>query len=172
MHPDDIPDSEWKKLKEEIGTYPSFATVKKFIYEVSPFTVNEGNKDQYLNNCIEDMYLQIEAKIQEKVDTIAAIKTNVDKLVEDGEEDEEGKEDFSSKRRRATCLHCPHAFHIIFISHTPALQHAWNMDIMNITQKCSNCFTPNSQYRCSCCQLVRYCNLSCQSTASEIPGNV
>jgi hypothetical protein len=89
MHPDDIPDSEWKKLKEEIGTYPSFATVKKFIYEVSPFTVNEGNKDQYLNKCIEDLYLQIEAKIQNKVDTIAAIKTNVDKLVEEGEEDED-----------------------------------------------------------------------------------
>jgi len=89
MHPDDIPDSEWKKLKEEIGTYPSFATVKKFIYEVSPFTVNEGNKDQYLNNCIEDMYLQIEAKIQEKVDTVAAIKLNIDKLVEEGSEDEE-----------------------------------------------------------------------------------
>lgn len=91
---------------------------------------------------------------------------------EDGEEDEEGKEDFSSKRRRATCLHCPHAFHIVFISHTPALQRAWNMDIINITQKCSNCFSPNAQYRCACCQLVRNCNLSCQSTASEIPGNV
>ena len=43
-----------------------------------------------------------------------------------------------------------------------SLQRAWNTDISNISRPCSNCFAPNAQYRCSRCQLVRYCNLSCQ----------
>lgn len=42
------------------------------------------------------------------------------------------------------------------------LQRAWNIDITNIDKPCSTCFTPNAQYRCSRCQLVRYCNVSCQ----------
>jgi hypothetical protein len=42
------------------------------------------------------------------------------------------------------------------------LQRAWNTDITNIDKPCSTCFTPNAQYRCSRCQLVRYCNVTCQ----------
>jgi len=43
-----------------------------------------------------------------------------------------------------------------------ALQLAWNTDITNIDKPCSTCFTPNAQYRCSRCQLVRYCSVTCQ----------
>jgi hypothetical protein len=49
-----------------------------------------------------------------------------------------------------------------------ALQRAWNTDISNISRPCSNCFAPNAQYRCSRCQLVRYCNLSCQRSYHPI----
>lgn len=43
-----------------------------------------------------------------------------------------------------------------------ALQRAWNTDVSSITRPCSNCFTPNAPYRCSRCQLVRYCDTFCQ----------
>lgn len=42
------------------------------------------------------------------------------------------------------------------------LQRAWNTDITDIDRPCSTCFTPNAQYRCSRCQLVLYCNVTCQ----------
>ena len=50
-----------------------------------------------------------------------------------------------------------------------ALQRAWNTDITNITRPCSHCFTPNAQYKCSRCELVRYCNVSCQSSYHPNP---
>eukprot|EP00985_Skeletonema_marinoi_P002413 scaffold1010_cov112-Skeletonema_marinoi.AAC.1 len=43
-----------------------------------------------------------------------------------------------------------------------ALQRAWNTDLSTITRPCSNCFQPDAKYRCSRCQLVRYCNVTCQ----------
>jgi hypothetical protein len=48
------------------------------------------------------------------------------------------------------------------------LQRAWNTDLTTIDRPCSNCFAPNAQYRCSRCQLVRYCNVFCQSTYHPI----
>ena len=49
-----------------------------------------------------------------------------------------------------------------------ALQRAWNTDLSTITRPCSNCFQPDAKYRCSRCQLVRYCNVTCQSTYHPI----
>jgi len=43
-----------------------------------------------------------------------------------------------------------------------ALQRAWNTDLSTITRPCSNCFQPDAKYRCSRCELVRYCNVTCQ----------
>eukprot|EP00571_Detonula_confervacea_P015598 CAMPEP_0172308344 /NCGR_PEP_ID=MMETSP1058-20130122/8963_1 /TAXON_ID=83371 /ORGANISM="Detonula confervacea, Strain CCMP 353" /LENGTH=639 /DNA_ID=CAMNT_0013020731 /DNA_START=11 /DNA_END=1930 /DNA_ORIENTATION=+ len=49
-----------------------------------------------------------------------------------------------------------------------ALQRAWNTDTTNITRPCANCFSPNASYRCSRCQLVRYCNVTCQTSGYPI----
>ncbi len=49
-----------------------------------------------------------------------------------------------------------------------ALQRAWNTDITNTPRPCSHCFTLNAPYKCSRCQLVRYCNVSCQSSYHPI----
>jgi hypothetical protein len=49
-----------------------------------------------------------------------------------------------------------------------ALQRAWNTDITKTPRPCSHCFTPNAQYKCSRCQLVQYCNVSCQSSYHPI----
>ena len=49
-----------------------------------------------------------------------------------------------------------------------ALQRAWNTDLTTITRPCSNCFQPNAQFRCRRCQIVRYCDVSCQSSYHPI----
>ena len=49
-----------------------------------------------------------------------------------------------------------------------ALQRAWSTDLSNIHRPCSNCFAPDAKYRCSRCQLVRYCNVTCQSAYHPI----
>lgn len=79
VHPDDI---DYKKLEADMGTSVPLATIKMFVEQVSPFRVQEGSKDQYLNNCIQDLYIECEAKIQAKMDTIAKMKENVTKLEE------------------------------------------------------------------------------------------
>lgn len=58
------------------------STVKIYIENVSPFRIEEGSRDNYLNNCIEELYLQCEAAIQVKVDTISKMKEHVAKLDE------------------------------------------------------------------------------------------
>jgi hypothetical protein len=58
VHPDDV---DYRKLEAEISI--PISTVKMFIENVSPFRLAEGNKDQFLNGCIEDLYLECESKI-------------------------------------------------------------------------------------------------------------
>ena len=57
---------------------------------------------------------------------------------------------------------------IIPLPSLAALQRAWNTDLSTITRPCSNCFRPDAAYRCSRCQLVRYCNVTCQSAYHPI----
>lgn len=55
MHPDDI---DYPKLEKELdGQKIPIATIKIFIDNVSPFVVQAGSKDQFLNGQIEDFYL-------------------------------------------------------------------------------------------------------------------
>ena len=79
MHPDDI---DYKQLESNLGSAVPISTVKLYIENVSPFRIEEGSRDHYLNGCIEELYLQCEAAIQEKVDTIAKMKEHVTKLDE------------------------------------------------------------------------------------------
>ena len=79
MHPDDI---DYKQLESNLGSAVPISTVKLYVENVSPFRIEEGSRDHYLNGCIEELYLQCEAAIQEKVDTISKMKEHVTKLDE------------------------------------------------------------------------------------------
>jgi hypothetical protein len=79
VHPDDI---DYKKLETELGSTTPISTIKMFVEQVSPFRVNEGSKDQFLNGCIEDLFVECENKIHKKMETIAKMKENVTKLDE------------------------------------------------------------------------------------------
>lgn len=46
-----------------MGGQVPIATIKKFVEKVSPFLYKEGSKDNYLNECIEQMYLECESRI-------------------------------------------------------------------------------------------------------------
>lgn len=87
---------------------------------------------------------------------------------ESSNSDEGGNNQIISPRRTTTSRHLPHQSP----AHTPpsltTLQRAWNTDLSNITRPCSNCFQPEAKYRCSRCQLVRYCNVTCQSMYHSI----
>jgi hypothetical protein len=54
VHPDDI---DYKKLEAELGSSTPISTIKMFVENVSPFRVNEGSKDQFLNGLIEDFFV-------------------------------------------------------------------------------------------------------------------
>lgn len=60
-HPDDLELSQYKLLATELNT--NVATAKMYLQNISPFTVQEGSKDHCLNTCIEEMFLNCEAKI-------------------------------------------------------------------------------------------------------------
>lgn len=57
MHPDDISQAKLEAIKSEIGATVPTATLRMFIEQVSPFKFQEGSKDHYLNECINEMYL-------------------------------------------------------------------------------------------------------------------
>mmetsp|Transcript_28854 Transcript_28854/g.44573 ORF Transcript_28854/g.44573 Transcript_28854/m.44573 type:complete len:666 (+) Transcript_28854:103-2100(+) len=59
-------------------------------------------------------------------------------------------------------VHAQEEHHSVPPPSLAALQRAWNTNISTITRPCSNCFQPDAKYRCSRCQLVRYCNVTCQ----------
>ena len=79
MHPDDI---DFKQLEANLGASIPITTIKLYIEQVSPFRIEEGSRDHFLNDCIEELYLQCEARIQVKVDTISKMKEHVAKLDE------------------------------------------------------------------------------------------
>lgn len=49
---------------------------------VRPEKMQEGSKDNYLNGLIEEFFIEVEAKITEKMDNIAKMRENVTKLGE------------------------------------------------------------------------------------------
>lgn len=49
---------------------------------VRPEKMQEGSKDNYLNGLIEEFFMEVEAKITEKMDNIAKMRENVTKLGE------------------------------------------------------------------------------------------
>lgn len=55
------------------------STIQKFIEKVSPFNTEEFSKDVYLNQCIEDLYLELEAILQKKGDDIQTMKKEIDR---------------------------------------------------------------------------------------------
>jgi hypothetical protein len=79
VHPDDI---DFKQLEANLGASIPITTIKLYIEQVSPFRIEEGSRDHFLNDCIEELYLQCEARIQVKVDTISKMKEHVAKLDE------------------------------------------------------------------------------------------
>jgi hypothetical protein len=88
---------------------------------------------------------------------------------DEGEEDDEREESRPSQRRRTVPSNSiSRSAPKIPAPSLVSLQRAWNTDISNISRPCSNCFASNAQYRCSRCQLVRYCNLSCQRSYHPI----
>jgi len=54
IHSDDI---DYKQLETNLGSAVPISTVKLYIENVSPFRIEEGNRDHYLNGCIEELYL-------------------------------------------------------------------------------------------------------------------
>jgi len=61
VHPDDI---DYKSLEKDFDNLKvPISTIKLYIENVSPFRISEGSKDHFLNNCIEEFYLQCESKI-------------------------------------------------------------------------------------------------------------
>jgi len=69
-------------LETNLGSAVPTSTIKLYVENVSPFRIEEGSRDHYLNGCIEELYLQCEAAIQVKVDTISKMKEHVTKLEE------------------------------------------------------------------------------------------
>ena len=79
------------------------ATVKQYIEKCSPFMLHQGSKDQYLNGCIEDLYLTCEQKIQSKMDNIQLLKDQITKLDDQEEADDgKGEEADGDDERKAT----------------------------------------------------------------------
>ena len=80
VHPDDID----KKMLSTVdaGAGIPMSTIRMYIEHVSPFRFEEHSKNAYLNECIEELYLDLEFRIQGKIDTIATMKKHVERLDE------------------------------------------------------------------------------------------
>lgn len=61
------------------------STVKLFIEMVSPQRTEEFSKHAFLNKCVEDFYVQCEAEIEDKQETIKKMKKQVEKLDEEAD---------------------------------------------------------------------------------------
>ena len=63
----------------------SVSTLKLYIEQVSPQANEEYSKHKFLNKCVEDFFLQCEAMLEDKQNTIAKMKKQVEKLDEEAD---------------------------------------------------------------------------------------
>lgn len=63
----------------------SVSTMKLYIEQVAPQSNQEFSKHQFLNKCIEDFFLECEAMLEDKQNTIAKMKKQVEKLDEEAD---------------------------------------------------------------------------------------
>lgn len=85
-HPDKISDEQ---IQAKIGDNDiPLATAKLYLQKISPVLNDQYNKDVYLNQAIEDLYLICEEKIIKKKETIDKIKAKITELEEDAEDEE------------------------------------------------------------------------------------
>ena len=79
-HPKDITDEELAKC--ELGPGVTVATARLYLEKVSPFMVEAYSKNVFLDDCIERLYLDCEAKRVAKHEEIVGMKKAVEKLEE------------------------------------------------------------------------------------------
>ena len=79
-HPDEVTDDDLKEV--ELGPGMTLATVRLYIAKVSPYNNNAFNKNVFLDQCIEDLYLACEGKKIKKNDDIEKMKKHIEKLDE------------------------------------------------------------------------------------------
>lgn len=53
-----------------------------YLDNVSPFKLEEYSKNAFINDCIEQLYLELEARIEDKMKGIAGMRKQVEKLDE------------------------------------------------------------------------------------------
>lgn len=58
------------------------STIRMYIEHVSPFRSAEHSKNEYLNECVRDLYEHLEGQINSKMDEIKAMKAHVEHLDE------------------------------------------------------------------------------------------
>lgn len=80
IHPNDIDDKMLQQCDLQPGM--NISTVRLYIDNVSPFKWSEFSKNEFINRCIEQMYLDCEFIIEGKVNDIAKMKSQVEKLDE------------------------------------------------------------------------------------------
>lgn len=79
-HPKDITDEDLAEC--ELGPGTTLATVRLFIEKVSPFNNEAYNKNVFLDRCIEDLYLECEARKMKKHGDIEKMKKHIEGLEE------------------------------------------------------------------------------------------
>ena len=71
-HPKDITDHDLAGV--ELGNGVTVATVRLYIEKVSPFNVEAYSKNVFLDRCVEDLYLECEARRVDKFEEIQMMK--------------------------------------------------------------------------------------------------
>ena len=79
-HPKEVTDEDLKEV--ELGPGMTLATVRLYIEKVSPYNNNAYNKNVFLDQCIEDLYLACEGKKIKKAEDIEKMKKNIESLEE------------------------------------------------------------------------------------------
>ena len=79
-HPKEVTDEDLKEV--ELGPGMTLATVRLYIEKVSPYNNNAYNKNVFLDQCIEDLYLACEGKKIKKAEDIEKMKKNIEGLEE------------------------------------------------------------------------------------------
>ena len=80
IKPEDVTDAFLKSI--DAGAQTDIATLKLYVSKVCPLVRNAYDRDTFLNGLIEDVYFKCEDMLQEKVNDIAKITKNKDKLAE------------------------------------------------------------------------------------------
>lgn len=80
IHPDLIDDKELLAAVGDAGV--PLATARLYLEKTSPVLTDEGSRNTYLDQCIEDLFLYCEDKIQGKMGTIDRVKEKITKLEE------------------------------------------------------------------------------------------